>query len=245
MFKRFMRSNVMTTILAALVAAYMVLVKYTTRWTSDCPDATQALKGNGKGFVALTWHSRFLMLNAAWQKHLQTPHVLISRSRDGEIVARASHILGLKTIRGSAKKASKTSSKGGIKAGHAINTALEAGGCIVITPDGPRGPRQVLQIGALRLARLSGAPIVTCMFAVKRRKVFGSWDKFVLPAPFNAGRMIWSEPYYIDAELNDTQMEQMRQTIENDMNSAFVRADADMGHAPILPADNSQHTAKS
>lgn len=245
MFKRFMRSNVMTTVFAVLVAAYMVIVKYTTRWDITCPDETQALKGNGNGFIGLTWHSRFLMLNAAWRKTYQMPHVLISRSRDGEIVARASHLLGLKTIRGSAKKATKVTDKGGTHAGHTINTALENGDCIVITPDGPRGPRQRLQIGALRLARLSGAPIVTCIFSVKRRKTFNSWDNFILPMPFNKGRIIWSSPYIIDPELDSTQMEIMRQAIENDMNQALTLADADMGHVAIHPADMREKVAPS
>jgi len=133
-FKRFMRSKAVQIALGWLVAAYMVLVKYTTRWTIERQDKAQPVIDSGSGLIALTWHSRFMMLNSAWKKDWQMPHVLISRSRDGAIVAHATHFLGLKTIRGSAKKAGSLKAKGGAKAGHDIITALESGGCIVITP---------------------------------------------------------------------------------------------------------------
>lgn len=237
MFKRFMRSSAAALILGWLVAAYMVIVKYTTRWDVDIPDTTRALMGNGEGLIALTWHSRFLMLNAAWKRRYQTPYVLISRSRDGQIVANTSHFLGLKTIRGSAKKATKIDSKGGAEAGHAITSAIEGGGCIVITPDGPRGPRQRLQAGALRLAKMTGAPIVPCLFSIKQRKVFKSWDRFVLPLPFGRGRIIWGEPQFIPKDITPEALESLRFALEKEMNTLLSRADRDMGHIPIVPDD--------
>jgi len=167
-FKRFMRSNAVQITLGWLVAAYMTLVKYTTRWEIEREDHIQPIIDGGKGFIALTWHSRFMMLTAAWKKNYQLPHVLISRSRDGAIVAHTSRNLAAKA-------------KGGAKAGLDIVTALESEACIVITPDGPRGPRQRLGDGPIRLARLTGVPIVPCTFALRNRKQFNSWDKFVLP----------------------------------------------------------------
>lgn len=237
MFKRFMRSQGVSVMLGWLVAAYMVVVKYTTRWDVDIPEATRAMMGNEQGLIALTWHSRFLMLNAAWKRSYQTPHVLISRSRDGQIVAHTSRFLGLKTIRGSAKKATKVDSKGGAEAGHIITRAIEGGGCIVITPDGPRGPRQRLQPGALRLAKMTGAPIVSCLFSVRRRKLFDSWDRFVLPLPFGRGRIIWGEPRLIPKDATPAAIEKLRLVMENEMNTLLSRADHDMGHIPIVPDD--------
>ena len=241
MFKRFMRSNAVQIIVGWLVAAYMTLVKYTTRWEVERADHIQPIIDGGKGFIALTWHSRFMMLTAAWKKDYQLPHVLISRSRDGAIVAHTSHFLGLKTIRGSAKKAAKgdlaAKAKGGAKAGLDIVTALENNACIVVTPDGPRGPRQRLGDGPIRLARLTGAPLVPCTFALRHRKQFDSWDKFVLPLPFGKGKIIWGTPVTVPADADDRKIEHIRERIESEMNIFLVDADRSMGHVPVEAAE--------
>ena len=237
MFKRFMRSAVMKLIIGGLVAAYMTFVKYTTRWDIQRADHVADIAGNGKGVIALVWHSRFMMLTAAWKKRFQRPYVLISRSRDGDIVAHTSHFLGLKTIRGSAKSKLKTKAKGGAKAGRDIVSAIEQGGCIVVTPDGPSGPRQRLGDGPLRLAKLTGAPLMPCSFAIKNRKQFDSWDRFVLPLPFGRGVIIWGTPVFIAEDASDDEIEEIRRAVEAEMNLYLAQADEATGHAPILPDD--------
>jgi len=239
MFKRFMRSNAVQVTLGWLVAAYMTLVKYTTRWEVERADHVQDIIDGGKGVIALVWHSRFMMLTSAWKKKYQLPYVLISRSRDGAIVAHASHFLGLKTIRGSAKKAAKgnatAKAKGGAKAGLDIVTALEKDGCIVVTPDGPRGPRQRLGDGPIRLARLTGAPLMPCTFAIRNRKQFDSWDKFVLPLPFGKGKIVWGTPVTVPADADERKIEHIRERIESEMNIFLADADRAMGHAVVEP----------
>ncbi|MGB0908028.1 MAG: lysophospholipid acyltransferase family protein [Maricaulaceae bacterium] len=243
MFKRFMRSSFVASLVGWLVAAYMVLVKHTTRWEFLHAERAAPIMGNGKGVIALTWHSRFLMLNSAWKKSYQMPHVLISRSRDGEIVARTSHFLGLKTIRGSAKKAGTTKKgKGGAAASRDMIEALERGGCIVITPDGPRGPRQRLGEGPLRLAKLSGVPLLPCTFAIKSRKQFGSWDKFILPLPFGRGQIIWGTPQYVPANITSEKLEALRLDIETEMNDLLAQGDNALGHEPTWPVPRKTST---
>lgn len=242
MFKRFMRSNAVQITLGLLVAAYMTFVKYTTRWDVERREQITEIIESGQGVIALVWHSRFMMLTSAWKKQYQMPYVLISRSREGNIVAHASHFLGLKTIRGSSKKVSKDmrakpneNNKGGAKASLDIVTALENKGCIVITPDGPRGPRQRVNEGPLRLARITGAPLMPCTLAVKNRKVFNSWDKLTLPLPFGRGKIIWGTPITIPPGTDDIELEEIRTSIESEMNIFLTKADRAMGHNPIEP----------
>lgn len=245
MFKRFMRSAVIQNTAGFLLAAYMVLIKYTTRWEVIGLDRVAHIMGNGDGLIALTWHSRFLMLNSAWKKRYQMPYVLISKSRDGEIVTRTSHFLGLKTIRGSAKRAGSSKGKGGAAAFRNMQSALDAGGCIVITPDGPKGPRQRLGGGPLTLAKLSGAPILSCIFSVKNRKVMKSWDKFVLPLPFGKGQIIWGEPIYVGKDITDSELAALNLKIETEMNKNLTLADTALGHEAILPEDPDRPRLKS
>ncbi|RKQ69106.1 hypothetical protein DES40_1887 [Litorimonas taeanensis] len=233
MFKRLLRSAFMTAFIGWLIAAYMVLIKYSTRWEVQNFDRAQPVINGQKGLIALTWHSRFMMLNSAWKKQYALPYVLISRSRDGAIVAKTTQFLGLKTIRGSAQKIGSDKAKGGAQAGSAIIDAIRNDGCVVITPDGPRGPRQRLGEGPLRLAKLTGAPILPCIFSVSRRKQFNSWDKFVLPLPFGRGKIIWGSPVYIKQSDDFKGMDRIRQEIEDEMNTLLRQADIEMGHNPV------------
>lgn len=236
MFKRFMRSNFVAATVGWLIAGYMTVVKFTTRWDIRHADRVADIVGRGTGVIALTWHSRFLMLTAAWKREWQMPHVLISQSRDGAIVAHTTHFLGLKTIRGSAKKAGSAKAKGGAKASRDVLGALETGGCIVVTPDGPRGPRQRLGAGPIRLAKLSGAPLMPCTFAVRHRKQFDSWDRFVLPLPFGRGIIAWGTPVSVPPDADETQIESIRLSIEAEMNAMLAAADTDLGRAVVGPA---------
>lgn len=234
MFKRFLRRPAVQSALGWLVAQYMRLIKATTRWEVRHPERVEDIITGRKGVIALTWHSRFLMLTSAWKRDYQLPYVMISRSRDGAVVAATCKALGLQTLRGSSKKRGKN--KGGEEAAAGAVTAVKSGGCVVITPDGPRGPRQRLGDGPLRLARATGAPIMPCTFAVARRKQFDSWDRFVLPKLFGKGLIIWGTPVTISKHATDEELENIRLSIETEMNALLAEADKSLGHIPVAPA---------
>ena len=80
------------------MAQYMRLIKRTTRWEFRYTERVAHILGSGDGVIALTWHSRFLMLSAAWEADELDPYVMISRSRDGAVVAATCKALGLSLI---------------------------------------------------------------------------------------------------------------------------------------------------
>ena len=244
MFKRLMQSRAVAAALGFLIAAYMALVKYTTRWEVIGFEQVAPIIDGGEGFIAATWHSRFMMLNAAWKKSYQQPHVLISRSREGEIVARASHFLGIKTIRGSARrpnlKGIKKGDKGGAGAFREMRRAVEDGGCMVITPDGPKGPRQRAGDGPFLLAKHSGAPLISCVFSTRFRKPLNSWDRLNVPFPFGRGRIIWGAPIRVAPDVTAQQLSVLRDAFEGEMNENLASADEAMGHMPITPEPRKQ-----
>lgn len=238
MFKRLMQSRAVVAVLGFLIAAYMVLVKYTTRWEVLGRENAAPLMGNGQGLIAATWHSRFLMLNSAWKRGYQMPYVLISRSRDGEVVSRTSQFLGLKTIRGSAQRTGKKSGKGGETAFRLMQKAIVDGGCVVVTPDGPKGPRQRVGDGPFLLAKYSGAPLISCIFSTRFRKQLNSWDRFILPLPFGRGQIIWGEAVHVPSDATEADIATIAAAFEAQMNENLARADSAMGHAQILPEDS-------
>jgi hypothetical protein len=67
---------------------------------------------------------------------------------------------------------------------------LAAGDNVVITPDGPRGPRRVAAPGVAQLAALAGLPVMPCAARTSRARVLGSWDRMVLPLPFARGVIV-------------------------------------------------------
>ena len=230
------KSTPVQMLLGGLIAAHMAVVKRTTRWDVQGFERVDGIVGSPEGVIALTWHSRFLMLNSAWRRGWQPAHVMISRSRNGDVVHYATRALGLDTIRGSSRKIGSDRDKGGARAGIEVRDAIADGACIVITPDGPRGPRQRVQMGPLRLARATGAPIVPCSFGVSRGRMLGTWDRLVLPGWFGRGIIRWAEPVRVPRDADDARLEELRAGIEAAMNADTAAIDAALGRDPVHPA---------
>ncbi len=237
MFKRFMNMKFVQIILALILAAYMGLVRRTTRWHIDGIDTLTPLQESGQGFIACAWHSRFLMTTAGWSKMPQTPHVLISKSRDGHLVAYTSKFLRLGVIRGSRTARFKDKDKRGAGALREMKQTLNNGDCIFMTPDGPRGPRMRMGEGPLRLAKLSGAPILAYGLSTSRKILFNSWDRFMLPLPFGRGQIVFLGPVHVPKDTNNQQLEKLRLHMEDLLNEATQKADIAVGNTPVMPAD--------
>lgn len=115
---------------------------------------------------------------------------LVSQSRDGDLVAYVCNSFGINPFRGS-------SSRGGMKAILGMKQQIESGGRVAISPDGPRGPLRSIQPGITYLAQKSQAQIVPISFGARKHWVFGSWDEFVVPKPFNRISVVYGPPLTI------------------------------------------------
>jgi lysophospholipid acyltransferase (LPLAT)-like uncharacterized protein len=83
-----------------------------------------------------------------------------------------------------------SSSRGGAAGLRALLDVLGRGDQVVITPDGPRGPRRVAAPGVAQLAGLSGVPVLPCSAQTSRRWQLRSWDRMVIPRPFGRGVVV-------------------------------------------------------
>ena len=226
--KRVLRSRLGLASLAWLFARYTGLVYATSRWQTLGREEADALLRAGRPFIAAFWHGRLMMAPQGWRAE-PVMHVVVSRHRDGESIARAVRHLGVATIRGSR-------TRGGAAALRASLRLLREGGYLGITPDGPRGPRMRVQPGIIALARLSGVPILPATYAVSRRKVAGSWDRFVIALPFSRGVYLWGQPIHVAADADEATMERSRLLLEERLNALTADADRMVGAAPIEPA---------
>ena len=151
------------------------------------------------------WHGRLLLLPYLYGH--RGAHVLTSRSRDGELVARWIRRFGLEPVRGS-------SSRGGADAVRLLARAIRSGREVVVVPDGPRGPREVLKPGVIALARLSGAPIVPTAVGASREWRLRSWDEFRIPQPFARCVVRFGEPIHVSRAAGRSGEEAARKEVE-------------------------------
>ncbi len=236
MLKRLFRSAILQNLLASLLAGYMRLIKTSTRWEVRGQSAVEPLWQGGKGIVGTLWHSQIMMALPAWPMDKQTPAFLISQSPDGAFVAKAANKLGVEVIRGSAKNTRKTKKKGGSAAFRQMITHVQNDGCMAITPDGPRGPAFKAGMGAVKLAKLTGAPIVCLACSTARHKVLASWDRFILPFPFGRGVRVWKGPIRVPSDADDTMLEEKRILLQTLLNEAHLEAEAACGHLAVEDA---------
>ncbi|WP_316978416.1 lysophospholipid acyltransferase family protein [Shumkonia mesophila] len=226
--KRILGSDAVRRMLCWLGAQYIRFVHATGRWSVVRGDVPQALWERGEPFILCFWHGRLLMMPYCWNRRVAI-HMLISQHRDGQIIARTVGHFGIHAIAGSSKR-------GGAGALRAMLKALQAGECVGITPDGPRGPRMRASDGIVSVARLAGVPVVPATFAVDRRKVLGSWDRFVVAWPFARGVLVWGEPITVERDADDAAIEAARARVETALNAITAEADGLVGASPIEPA---------
>ena len=208
-------------------AQYIRFVRASGPWQTMGAETPERYWREGKGFILAFWHGRLLMMAHCWRRSVPM-HMLISQHRDGEFIAETIRHFGLGTVRGSTKK-------GGGAALRTMVRALKAGECVGITPDGPRGPRMRAGIGAISLARLSGAPIIPAAYAASRRTLLSSWDRFVLALPFSRGVILWGEPITVPREADAAAEEAARAALEAQLNALTEKADRLVGQTPIAP----------
>jgi len=216
---RFLRSAGLRRVACWLVYRYIRFVYLTNRWSVEGAERPRRLTSEGRSFIVAFWHGRLLMMPLAW--HGLVPfHMLISAHRDGRIIAGAMTYFGIDTIAGS-------TSRGGSAALRTMLKRLREGGCVGITPDGPRGPAMTASIGIVNVARLARVPILPLTYATSRRRVLRTWDCFHLA-------------------LDDTGLECARGLVETRMVEMVRDADSRAGHrlSPPLVAVGSGRPAR-
>ena len=226
--KRFLRSDPVQSALAWLIAIYIRLVYWTTRWSMTVPPEVEDVLAGGKPFVACFWHGRLSIMRVALPRRMPV-HMLISEHPDGQMISRSVSYMGVRTVKAARKR-------GGLSALRAMQRVLAKGGSIGITPDGPRGPRMRAKGGALKTAQLSGAPILPISGAVSRRLLLRSWDRFCLPLPFGRGIVLWGDAIPVPRHATEAELEGLRLELETRLNALTAEADRRFGQPSVEPA---------
>jgi hypothetical protein len=188
--------------------------------------AVDALWAARRPVIYVMWHGRVLMMPYLYGH--RRVHVLTSRARDGELLSRFVQGFGLRVVRGS-------SSRGGAQALRGLARALRQDGAeAFVVPDGPRGPRGVVQPGVVFLAKLTGVPVVPIGFGASRCTVFGSWDRFQVPHPFARAAVVFGEPIRVEPDADDALLARRRREVEAALDRVNAEADRLAGRGRVL-----------
>jgi lysophospholipid acyltransferase (LPLAT)-like uncharacterized protein len=170
---------------------------------------------NGPATPAIycVWHNRLALCMIEYYGYVkrrnQTPGLaaLVSASKDGGFLASILECFRVQPVRGS-------SSRRGPQALLELTGWAERGYDLAITPDGPRGPRYVVQDGIMALAQVTGRPIIPASYHLSWKMEAKSWDRFQIPFPFSRCEMVFGKPVRVPREATDAEREILRQQLE-------------------------------
>lgn len=163
--------------------------------------------------ILLFWHGQIIPAIVAWTKLglRDSPlKALTSASRDGAMIEFALATFGIGVVRGS-------SSRRGAHAFMELKRAMDSGNDICITPDGPRGPRQSMQLGGIKLAQLTGSGIIAVRVSCQSSWRLKTWDRFEIPKPFSRVVISLSQPRRIPRDLDEAKIAEWREELEKEL----------------------------
>ncbi len=170
------------------------------------------------------WHARILLVSyfhKGWGAA-----IMVSDSADGEIIAQILQRQGQLTVRGS------TGKRGNRAVVKMIREITRNGRSGAVVPDGPQGPRHKVQQGIIFLAQKTGLPIIPITYSAKRRKVLNSWDRFIIPYPATACKLIYGRPIHVPPESEGLALEPYTKILEDELMRITLEADNHFSHQP-------------
>ena len=225
--KKLVRTPWVQSALAWLVSAYLSVTLATMRWRFEDRAAADAAVAAPAGIIGCFWHGRIALAVVCRRVLKRKPRrVMISNSPDGEFIAKTVERLGFPAIRGSSTTDPRRKRRS-VEAFREAVRFLDDGGVVAITPDGPRGPAEMVPEGPVRLAKACGAAPVF-LFGLAARPTIGlrSWDRTQIPLPFGRGCVVFDGPIRV-AEA-DT-IETVRLELQTRLNAVQARAEALVG----------------
>jgi lysophospholipid acyltransferase (LPLAT)-like uncharacterized protein len=192
---------------AADLAFYALinLIGRTTRFEIEGWEHWEAATRGDKQPIYTFWHNRVFLGTYFFRRRGIV--VMTSRSFDGEYIARFIQRFGYGAARGS-------SSRGAVGALVEMVRLSRQGRPTGFTVDGPRGPRYVAKMGAVLLAKKTGAPILPFTVNAARYYAAPSWDAFQVPYPFTRARIIISPPIHVPADADEATLEATRDKLQ-------------------------------
>ena len=225
--KKITKSKFAVNIISRIAYWYIKFVKHTTKWDLRGVETFYENLEKYGSVIFIAWHGRVPMAPSFWDKR-KPLKALVSPHRDGQLVAAMLRRFGIGNIDGS-------SNENASGAAISIMKELKNGTTIAIIPDGPRGPSMTMSLSPIYYAQKAGIPVLGVTYSIENSIVVEkSWDKMLVPKPFNRGICAVTEPFFIPKDVSKTELEEYRLKIENTLNDLTWKIDKEL-NIPYIP----------
>lgn len=194
--------------------AFYLLIKFigrTIRYETEGWENFQKIEHDGKIPIYAFWHNRIFAGTYFFRNRGIV--VITSQSFDGEYIARFIQRFGYGAVRGS-------STRGGVGALVEMIRLMKKDLPMAFSVDGPRGPKYVAKTGAILLAKKTGNPLMPFVVETERFWTINNWDNLQIPKPFTRAKIFISEPIYVGAVTNESEIENKRLELQRKLDEA-------------------------
>ena len=201
--------------LALLATLYIFFVRITSTITIKDEKEVKNFWNSKRPFILAFWHNQLMMTRFVWPYNKKL-NILASGHSDGRFGALIANLQGLKNI--------KTSSNSKNISLRPIFKLLKSNQYIAITPDGPRGPKEIVSEGIIKIAKSSGIPIIPVGFWSSRNYTLKSWDSFLVTLPFSKCSFVWGKEIRIPKEIMGEELINFQNILEDQINECIRKA---------------------
>lgn len=208
MWAKYFKPFLETYILPPLLRMVLRFLYYSNRHVWQISDDLK-----DEPIIGLFWHGELVMqiFTTRGFVHKGPMNMLNSHHKDGALMVNTMKAFGLGTIRGSSRH-------GSVKALIDAMKFVKSGGSMVITPDGPKGPRHSVSNGSVVLAQKADIPIVTMHAVPTKYWRLKTWDQLIIPKPFGTITFIIGKPFKVtDLNIEDAKLKVQEELLKNSL----------------------------
>lgn len=174
------------------------------------PELERELREKPGRAIYTFWHSRQFYIFYHF-RGLHKYHMMVSPSKDGDLLANLGKWFGYKVVRGSSFKRTLPGTRECIDL---LKNDLK----VVLIADGSRGPYHQAQAGSVQMSRITGAPIYAMTYDAHPKLQFNSWDRYILPLPFSKVTLNYGPPITVAPDADKETIRQKQDELTGLLN---------------------------
>jgi len=213
--KKLLKKKFVQNILGFFTFLYIHAVNFTSSIQFENESIPKQFWNNDKPFILAFWHSQLMMIGFSWKKN-KNVNILASGHSDGRFGAIVGKYFNLNNIQTSKKNKSIYL--------RSIFKLLNDNNYIGITPDGPRGPKEIVSEGIIKIAKSSKVPIIPIGFWSSKNFKLKSWDSFLITLPFSKCSFVWNKPLEIPYNIKENQIQHYQKLLQEKINQSVKKA---------------------
>ena len=214
--KKFLKNFLIQELLGLITAIYIYFVRLTSSIKYENIIVPEKFWNNEEPFILAFWHSQLMMIGYSW-KSKKRINILASGHSDGRFGSVVGKYFKLNNV--------EISSKNKAISLKPIFKILQQNNCIGITPDGPRGPKEIVSEGIIKIANASRVPIIPMGFWSSKNFRLKSWDSFLITLPFSKCSFVWGEPILIPSDMRKNELKSFQKILEDKLKENVIKAE--------------------